>query len=78
MRFNHKVVAITGAAQGIGRQTAEQAAREGARLLLIDRSRYVHELAAALNDAGSQALAKSNQPRAFSRSPLTPGGALMR
>lgn len=30
MRFNHKVVAITGAAQGIGRQTAEQAAREGA------------------------------------------------
>lgn len=57
MRFNHKVVAITGAAQGIGRQTAEQAAREGARLLLIDRSRYVHELAAALNDAGSQALA---------------------
>ncbi|MDU4391305.1 MAG: SDR family NAD(P)-dependent oxidoreductase, partial [Klebsiella michiganensis] len=52
MRFNHKVVAITGAAQGIGRQTAEQAAREGARLLLIDRSRYVHELAAALNDAG--------------------------
>lgn len=51
MRFNHKVVAITGAAQGIGRQTAEQAAREGARLLLIDRSRYVHELAAALNDA---------------------------
>ena len=57
MRFNHKVVAITGAAQGIGRQTAEQAAREGARLLLIDRSRYVHELAAALNAAGCQALA---------------------
>ncbi|QTV85911.1 SDR family oxidoreductase [Klebsiella oxytoca] len=57
MRFNHKVVAITGAAQGIGRQTAEQAAREGARLLLIDRSRYVHELAAALNAVGCQALA---------------------
>ena len=49
MRFSNKVVAITGAAQGIGRQTAEQAAREGARLLLFDRSRYVHELAAALN-----------------------------
>lgn len=55
MRFSNKVVAITGAAQGIGRQTAEQAAREGARLLLIDRSRYVHELAAALNDSGSEA-----------------------
>jgi dihydroxycyclohexadiene carboxylate dehydrogenase len=47
MRFTDKVVAITGAAQGIGRQTAEQAAAEGAALLLIDRSPYVHELAAA-------------------------------
>ena len=52
MRFTNKVLAITGAAQGIGRLTAEQAAREGARLLLIDRSRYVHELAATLTAAG--------------------------
>ncbi|MCM3532607.1 SDR family NAD(P)-dependent oxidoreductase, partial [Cytobacillus oceanisediminis] len=43
MRFTDKVVVITGAAQGIGRQTAEQAAAEGAALLLIDRSSYVHE-----------------------------------
>ena len=57
MRFQHQVVAITGAAQGIGRQTAEQAAREGARLLLIDRSRYVHELAATLAEGGSEVLA---------------------
>lgn len=57
MRFQDKVVAITGAAQGIGRQTAEQAAREGARLLLIDRSRYVHELAATLADSGCDVLA---------------------
>ncbi|EOF4703106.1 MAG: 1,6-dihydroxycyclohexa-2,4-diene-1-carboxylate dehydrogenase [Klebsiella huaxiensis] len=57
MRFNNKVVAITGAAQGIGRQTVEQAAREGARLLLIDRSGYVHELAAALIETGSEVLA---------------------
>ena len=57
MRFQHQVVAITGAAQGIGRQTAEQAAREGARLLLIDRSRYVHELAATLVEGGSDVLA---------------------
>ncbi len=48
MRFTDKVVVITGAAQGIGRQTAEQAAAEGAALLLIDRSSYVHELAATL------------------------------
>lgn len=57
MRFQHKVVAITGAAQGIGRQTAEQAAREGAKLLLIDRSGYVHELAATLVQQGSKVLA---------------------
>jgi dihydroxycyclohexadiene carboxylate dehydrogenase len=57
MRFTDKVVAITGAAQGIGRQTAEQAAAEGAALLLIDRSPYVHELAAVLAQAGSQVLA---------------------
>lgn len=57
MRFQDKVVAITGAAQGIGRQTAEQAAREGARLLLIDRSRYVHELTATLAESGCDVLA---------------------
>ncbi|MDI6993267.1 SDR family NAD(P)-dependent oxidoreductase, partial [Escherichia coli] len=52
MRFTDKVVVITGAAQGIGRQTAEQAAAEGAALLLIDRSSYVHELAATLAQSG--------------------------
>lgn len=57
MRFSDKVVAITGAAQGIGRQTAEQAAAEGAALLLIDRSPRVHELAATLAQSGSQVLA---------------------
>ena len=57
MRFSDKAVAITGAAQGIGRQTAEQAAAEGAALLLIDRSPWVHELAATLAQSGSQVLA---------------------
>lgn len=57
MRFHTKVVAITGAAQGIGRQTAEQAAKEGATLLLIDRSRHVHELAATLTAEGVRVLA---------------------
>ena len=54
MRFTDKVVAITGAAQGIGRQTAEQAAAEGAALLLIDRAPWVRELAATLAQSGSQ------------------------
>lgn len=62
MRFNDKVVAITGAAQGIGRQTAIQAAQEGARLLLIDRSRHVHELAATLVSGGGQVLALKAEP----------------
>ncbi len=61
MRFQHQVVAITGAA-GIGRQTAEQAAREGARLLLIDRSRYVHELAATLAE-GQRGAGAGGGPR---------------
>lgn len=57
MRFTDKVVVITGAAQGIGRQTAEQAAAEGAALLLIVRSSYVHELAATLAQSGCLVLA---------------------
>jgi dihydroxycyclohexadiene carboxylate dehydrogenase len=57
MRFQDKVVVITGAAQGIGRQVAEQAAREGASLVLIDRARFVQELAAQLADRGCPVLA---------------------
>lgn len=79
MRFQHQVVAITGAAQGIGRQTAEQAAREGARLLLIDRSRYVHELAATLVEGAATCWRwrqTSNSGRAPSRL-LPPGSPIL-
>jgi dihydroxycyclohexadiene carboxylate dehydrogenase len=44
-RFNDKVMIVTGAAQGIGRGVALAAAREGARLVLADRSPLVHEVA---------------------------------
>ncbi len=44
-RFEQKVAVITGAAQGIGRRVAERMAAEGGRLLLVDRSELVHELA---------------------------------
>ncbi|SFQ47778.1 dihydroxycyclohexadiene carboxylate dehydrogenase [Geopseudomonas sagittaria] len=44
-RFAHKVAVITGAAQGIGRRVAERMAAEGGRLVLVDRSELVHELA---------------------------------
>ena len=44
-RFEDKVVIVTGAAQGIGRGVALAAAREGAQLVLADRSPLVHEVA---------------------------------
>lgn len=48
MRFNEKVVIVTGAAQGIGRGVALDAAREGATLVLADRSPLVLEVLAEL------------------------------
>ena len=44
-RFQNKVAVITGAAQGIGRRVAERMGEEGGRLILVDRSELVHELA---------------------------------
>ncbi|MDO4232008.1 MAG: 1,6-dihydroxycyclohexa-2,4-diene-1-carboxylate dehydrogenase [Lautropia sp.] len=49
-RFGGKVVMITGAAQGIGERVAEQAAREGAKLALVDRSPLVHEVRQRLQE----------------------------
>lgn len=43
-RFTDKVVIITGAAQGIGRGVALQVAKEGAKVLLVDRSPFVHQV----------------------------------
>ncbi|WP_431225747.1 benzoate diol dehydrogenase BenD [Serratia sp. L9] len=57
MRFENKVMVITGAAQGIGKAVAEQAAVEGAKLVLIDRAPYLNELAATLIEQGSEVLA---------------------
>ncbi|GJD47742.1 3-beta-hydroxycholanate 3-dehydrogenase (NADP(+)) [Methylobacterium crusticola] len=54
-RFAGKVAIVTGAAQGIGREVALRLAREGARLLLTDRSALVEETAAAARDLGAGA-----------------------
>ena len=43
-RFAHKSMVVTGAAQGIGKQVAIDAAGEGARVTLIDRSPLVESL----------------------------------
>lgn len=56
-RFDGRVVAVTGAAQGIGRRVAERAAAEGAQLVLVDRSPLVHEVAGGLSADGAKTLA---------------------
>jgi benzoate/toluate 1,2-dioxygenase reductase subunit len=56
-RFAGKVVLITGAAQGIGEQTARRISAEGGRLVLADRSELVKELADDLAAVGPDARA---------------------
>jgi dihydroxycyclohexadiene carboxylate dehydrogenase len=53
-RFGGKAMIVTGAAQGIGRGVALAAAREGAQLVLADRSPLVHEVAQEAAALGAQ------------------------
>lgn len=55
-RFKDKVMVVTGAAQGIGRGVALAAAREGAQLVLADRSGLVNEVAQEASALGAQVL----------------------
>jgi len=56
-RFRNKVMVVTGAAQGIGRGVALAAAREGAQLVLADRSPLVNEVAHEASTLGAQVVA---------------------
>lgn len=56
MRFSRKSMVVTGAAQGIGRQVAIEAAAEGARLTLVDRSPLVEQVASEIRDGGGEAI----------------------
>ncbi|MGV9710902.1 benzoate 1,2-dioxygenase electron transfer component BenC [Gordonia sp. NPDC003424] len=56
-RFAGKVVVVTGAAQGIGEQTARRISAEGGRLVLADRSELVTDLADELDKSGPGATA---------------------
>lgn len=56
-RFAGKAMVVTGAAQGIGRQVAIEAAAEGAAVALVDRSDLVREAAAEIVASGGKAIA---------------------
>lgn len=59
MRFVGKVALVTGAAQGIGRASAERLGREGARVVLLDRNEDAVEAAAvAMRREGLEARAR--------------------
>jgi NAD(P)-dependent dehydrogenase (short-subunit alcohol dehydrogenase family) len=56
--FDKQSVVVTGAAKGIGRATAEQFARAGARVALVDVSRAeIEDTARAVNGDGKRVLA---------------------
>ena len=55
-RFLNKVVVVTGAAQGIGEGVALQAAREGAQLVLVDRSELLSDVLSAVQALGAEAI----------------------
>lgn len=54
-RFENKVMVVTGAAQGIGRNVAERAAAEGAHVLIVDRSEARTDVVAHIRAAGGVA-----------------------
>jgi NAD(P)-dependent dehydrogenase (short-subunit alcohol dehydrogenase family) len=56
-RFAGKVMVVTGSAQGLGEGVATRAAREGAAVVLVDRSDLVYEVAEKLASEGARTLA---------------------
>jgi NAD(P)-dependent dehydrogenase (short-subunit alcohol dehydrogenase family) len=56
-QLDGKIAIITGAGSGIGRASAIRFAREGARLVLGDKTAAVHDTARQVNDAGGVATA---------------------
>ena len=51
-RFEGKTGVITGAAQGIGRAVALNMAREGGKVVLVDRSELVRDVAGEVAAGG--------------------------
>ena len=57
LRFDGQVIVVTGAAQGIGLRVAQRASIEGAKLVLVDRSAHVQQIAQSLNENGADVIA---------------------
>jgi len=70
-RFDGKVVAVTGAAQGIGRAVALRIAAEGGTTVLIDRSAVVHEVVEKIHGDGGRAEALTADLECFERAEET-------
>ncbi|MEK0084607.1 1,6-dihydroxycyclohexa-2,4-diene-1-carboxylate dehydrogenase [Benzoatithermus flavus] len=64
-RFAGKVALVTGAAQGIGRAVALRLAREGGKVVLVDRSELVLEVQGEIGAGGGEALAVTADLEAF-------------
>lgn len=57
LRFNHKVILITGAGTGMGRAAALRMSKEGAHLVLVGRrADPINQLALTVNKAGGRAI----------------------
>ena len=55
--FSERVALIIGAGRGIGQSIAELLSESGAKVAIVDRGEYIHEVEAAIRDQGREVAA---------------------